>query len=194
MKLAIAPVGSWRHLSFIAHHHLNSPWFLEAQADPSIVLPGVRFTPTFANTEPYLSSSGKWSEVEEWIGWHAYSLPTNMSGCRYCSLANHSKSVRTHVQQVTTQPQTQLTRQSWSALYQNTVETALASSSSKLGLLAQRLQQPGPPLHISIDGTSLHLLQFCVRFGSSVNLLRILCQEPTSQDSRSIHYHGRRWS
>ena len=53
------------------------------------------------------------------------------------------------------QLQTQFSRQSWSALRQNTVETALASSSSKLGLLAQRLKQPGPPVHVSIDRISL---------------------------------------
>jgi hypothetical protein len=56
---------------------------------------------------------------------------------------------------VTLQLQTQLTRQSWSALYDVTIDTALASESSKLGLLARRLQHPGPPLHITIDRISL---------------------------------------
>ena len=43
----------------------------------------------------------------------------------------------------------------WSALYTATLDTALASVSSKLGLLARRLQHPGPPVHITFDGISL---------------------------------------
>ena len=42
LKLANAAVGSLRHLSFIAHHHLNSPWFLAAQSDLNLVVPDVR--------------------------------------------------------------------------------------------------------------------------------------------------------
>ena len=151
LKLANAPAGSWRHLTFIAHHHLNSAWFSAAQSDLNVVLPGVRLIPTFVTTEPYLSSSGKWSEVGEWVSYHAYILPTNMSGCRYGVSSKHQKSVRAHVKYVTSQLQTHLTRQSWSSLYTDTVDTALAGVRViKIGIArtAAAAARPAPAHHV----------------------------------------------
>ena len=157
LKLANAPVGSWRHLAFIAHHNLQSAWFVAAFADLSLVLPGVRLIPTCVGTLPFLSSSGSWSDVGSWVSFHTYALPVNISGLRYCPSENSSmysnvrSPTRKHVRDVSHQLHSHLTREFWSALYNNVVEVALVSEASKLGLLALRLQHPGPPIHFTLD-------------------------------------------
>ena len=153
LKLANAPVDSWRHLAFIAHHHMQSDWFKAAFADVLIILPRVRLIPTMVSTAPYLSSSGTWSDEGEWLSLHAYRLPVNLSGRRYCPVHDDtmSKSVRCHVSRITQQLRTRLTRQHWTQHYDTVIETASASASSKVSLLASRLQQPGPPVHTSLD-------------------------------------------
>ena len=80
VRLANAPAGSWQQLALMAHHNLQTPWFLAACADLAIVLPDVRFVPTMVGSSPYLSSSGSWSDEGEWISILAYSLPRNISG------------------------------------------------------------------------------------------------------------------
>jgi len=159
MKLANAPVGSWRHLAFMAHRHFNSPWFLAAQADLGLVLPGVRLIPTTVGTLPYLSSTSRWSDEGELISIHPYSLPVNANGYKFRPNGDnetlHSTAVRRHVHYVSGQLKKVLSRQAWTKCYNAVIEAATASPSSKLGLLAQRLQQAGPPLHIVLDSIQL---------------------------------------
>ena len=157
VKLANAPAGSWRHLAFIAHHNLQSPWFVATFSDVLLVLPGVRLVPTFVGTEPFLSSSGKWSDFGQWLSLHAYSLPINANGLRYrpperLNLQRKwSSPVRKHAYEISHQLQLTLTREFSSVLYSSVVDAALASESSKLGFLAQRLQSAGLPLHLALD-------------------------------------------
>jgi hypothetical protein len=160
LKLANAPVGSWRHLAFMAHHHLRSPWFAAATADLQIVLPDFRLIPTFVGSQPYLSCSGSWSEEGEWSSLLAYGLPKNVSGLRFCPSGHplHNslrRSIRFHVRRITDQLKLFLARESSSALYQEVASSALSSGTSKLALMAQRLQHPGPPLHIFLDNFPL---------------------------------------
>ena len=156
LKLANAPVGSWKHLAFIAHHHLQSEWFLAAAQDLAIVLTGVRVLPTFVGSSPFLSSSGRWSEFGQWLSYHAYALPTNLDGKCYCPTDCHAAaSIRSHVRQIQQLLRTTLTRQYWTTVYDNIAEAAMASESSKLGVLALRLQHPGPPVHICLDAITI---------------------------------------
>ena len=161
LRLANAPAGSWIHLAFISHHHLNTPWFRDALQDLELVLPSVRLMPTFAGTHPVLSSSGRWSDEGEWVSFHAYGLPRNLSGHRFRPASTgrsdtYSKGVRLHVEYVTRNLRTRLTREFWSETYQDTVTAATASNTSKLTLLSLRLQAPGRPLHFVLDQL-LHL-------------------------------------
>ena len=142
LKLANAPVESWRHLAFIAHHHLQSEWFKAALADLATIFPHVRLMPTMVGTAPFLSSTGSWSEVGEWMSFHAYGLPVNLSGRRYCPAKGTSmtRRVRSHVSRAMQQLHISLTRQHWSQQYDGVIETAIASDSSKMSVLADRLQ------------------------------------------------------
>ena len=140
----------------MAHRHLCSPWFAAATADLRIVLPDFRLIPTFVGSQPYLSCSGSWSDEGEWLSLLAYGLPTNISGLRFCPpdqpLQNSlRRSIRFHVRHITDQLKLLLTRQSSSALYHDVASSALSATASKLAFMAQRLQYPGPPLHIFLD-------------------------------------------
>ena len=75
LKLLNSPAGSWQHLAAIAHNHLQTPWFAAALVDLRLVLPSVRLAPTTVASDPFLSSSGSWSEEGEWMCFHAYRLP-----------------------------------------------------------------------------------------------------------------------
>ena len=153
LKLANAPLGSWRHLAFIAHHNLQSPWFLAARDDLHLILPGVRLIPTCVGTLPFLSSSGTWSDFGVWLSFLSHALPTNTSGHRYCPSNNTAlrAHVRWHVSTVTKQLEIHLIREFWSVCYNNVIQTALSTDSSKVFLLAMRLQHVGPPLHLNLD-------------------------------------------
>ena len=91
------------------------------------------------------------------MSFHAYGLPVNLSGRRYCPAkgASTTRCVRLHVNRVTQLVRERLTRQYWSQQYNGIVEAATASDSSKMVVLALRLQQPGPPVHISLDAVAL---------------------------------------
>ena len=160
LKLANAPVGSWHHLALIAHHHYNTAWFKSALADVALVFPGTRFIPTFVRSEPYLSSTGRWTDEGAWKSFHAQRLPTNISGLRYrpctsgCS-AEDSKSVKFHVKYASKQLNIILVRQMWTEVYDSIISTSHAPESSKLAFLARRLQSPGLPLHLALDLVAL---------------------------------------
>ena len=156
LRLANAPAKSWQHLTFMAHQHLQTPWYTAASADLALVLPQVRCKPTFANSEPFLSSSGRWSDEGEWVSYHAYALPYNLSGCRYRpehSWLNPrlSRAVKLHTKRICQLLQTMLTREMWSSTYNRVMDSATANGSSKVILLAARMQTPGPPLHLALD-------------------------------------------
>ena len=88
---------------------------------------------------------------------HAYILPLNMSGQRCCpAQASHSRSaIPRHVRYVTKQLQQTLARQFWSSQYDIVSLAASASETSKMSMLALRLQQSGPPIHLTLDGFAL---------------------------------------
>ena len=88
---------------------------------------------------------------------HAYRLPVNVSSQRYCpaQAAHVSKAILRHVEHVTRQLQQILVRQFWSSQYDSVLVAATASDTSKMSMLAFRLQQPGPPMHITLDSFAL---------------------------------------
>ena len=132
LKLAHAPVGSWRHLAFIAHHHMQTAWFSEALADLCLVLPGIRLIPIFVDGIPFLSSSGVWSDEDEWLSLLAYGLPISIAGRRFCPQqpsALQVKRICNHVHFTTQKLRTTLTRQHWSTCYESIVEAASSSQS-----------------------------------------------------------------
>ena len=125
-----------------------------------MVLPRVSFLPTVVGTEPFLSSTCRWSEEDEWSSFLACTLPKNMAGCRYRPVeppgpSMHGKSVRRHVARVAGNLRRELTRKWWSDAYEQVVHMATASATSKCTIVAKRLHQPGPPLHIVLDHISL---------------------------------------
>ena len=80
--------------------------------------------------------------------------PTYISGRRFCPASPselQSQRVRTHVRFTTRSLRVALTRQHWSACYESIVEAAIASQHSKVGFLAIRLQQPGLPVHLTLN-------------------------------------------
>jgi len=160
LKLANSPVGSFQQLAFIVHHHLQSPWFLAALNDILTVLPGVTVVPTMVHADPFLSSSGAWSEEGEWLSLHARRLPTNLNGLRYFPKHPQEQSllkqaVQRHVKHVVSLLRTSLLRNMWSQVYQNVLDTCSNTENSKLRLLAARLQSQGPPLHLALDAIAL---------------------------------------
>jgi len=159
LKLANSAVGSWTQLDLIAHHHLQTPWFREALDDLHLVLPGVRCVPTMVQTSPYLSSSARWSEENEWLCVHARALPTDLSGQRFrpcdSEARAYSKQVRAHISYVCKKLRTLLIRKVRSQVYQEVVFSTTNSSHSKSLLLALRLQTPGLPLHLALDAVAL---------------------------------------
>ena len=124
---------------------------------PANRITGCGLVPTCVGTSPFLSSSGRWSEVGDWISLQAHMLPMNMSSQRYCPApsVNISRAIHRHVQYVSKQLQQVLVRQFWSSQYDSVSLAAATSDSSKLSMLALRLQQPGPPVHVSLDGFAL---------------------------------------
>ncbi len=160
LQLANAPAGSWQHLAILAHRHLQTPWFLAATKDLAIILPDTRFVPTVAHTEPFLSSTARWSEEGEWLSFHAYGLPVNMNGQRFRPHGTHMdpelrKVVKRHIKHFVQVLRRRLVQEMWSRVYQSTLDSSTASDSSKLLLLAARLQSPGPPLQVALDAVSL---------------------------------------
>ena len=89
LRLVNAPVGSWSHLALIAHHHLNTDWFRDANADLKLIIPGHFFIPSMIDSQPHLSCSGRWSDDGEWnsgLAFCAYVLwsqvlPARQSPC-----------------------------------------------------------------------------------------------------------------
>jgi len=67
LKFANAPAGSSHHLALIAHHHLRTARFTDAVADVCLASPNVRFVPTMVDTDPFLSSTGYWSDEGAWM-------------------------------------------------------------------------------------------------------------------------------
>ncbi len=63
--------------------------------------------------------------------------------------------IRNHVHHVTQQLRVTLTRQHWTQHYDSIVDAAITSETSKMGVLALRLQHPGPPVHITLDGIAI---------------------------------------
>ena len=161
LRLANAPAGSWMQLALIAHRHLQSTWYTETCADLELVLPRVRLIPTLVGTEATLSSSGYWNDADDWVSFLAYSLPVNIQGHRYRPALGtrgggaHAKSVKAHVQHVIVNLRTELSRQWWSSVYSNIVLASAASDTSKLHVVSQCLQKPGPPLHSILEHLSL---------------------------------------
>ena len=91
---------------------------------------------------------------------HAYALPVNLCGCRYCPEESaqrpaEKRSVQRHLQRLSSLLRDTLTKQYWSRHFADIVETAAASATSKLGVLALRLQQPGQPLQFGLDMISI---------------------------------------
>ena len=130
-------------------------------ADIHLILPRVRLIPTFVDSSPYLSSSGTWSEVGEWLSLHAHTLPKNISGLHFCpremrppTSFNNAQTLK-HIRRVSDKLQLELIRLAHSALHANVIDTASSSQSSELVLFAQRLQHAGPPVHSSLDGIAL---------------------------------------
>jgi len=160
LKLLNSPTGSWQQLAAIAHHHLRTPWFVAALADLHLVLPGVALLPTVAGGYAYLSSSGAWSDESSWLSFHAFRLPVNLNGCRYRPSRSSgdaflSKCVRAHVKHVVHSLRVALLRRKWQDVYEELITSSTASASSKLAILARRLQMPGPPLHMALDAIPL---------------------------------------
>ena len=56
-----------------------------------------------------------------------------------------------HAQEISQQFQQTLTRERSAVLYNNVIDTAVVSESSKLGFIALRLQSAGPPIHLALD-------------------------------------------
>ena len=111
-------------------------------------------------TLPHLSSSGSWSEADEWMCAVAWQLPVNLSGLRFRpqespGQSQYHKNVRQHVARVSERLRVQLARNQWSEVHTNIVQTSSASAKSKCALLAQRLQSPGPPVHLMLDRIQL---------------------------------------
>ena len=155
-----SPAGSWHQLAAVAHHHLKSDWFVAALADSNSVCPGIRVVPTFVGSHPYLSHNGTWSEEGEWLSFHAHRLPVNVSGCRYMPRASGAnpaltKSVAAHIKRIVNLLRVLLARGMWISVYNGVTHSSVASASSKLALLAQRLQSPGPPIHLLLDQVPL---------------------------------------
>ena len=156
LKLLNAPAGSWQHLAAIAHHHLLTPWFRAALEDLHVVFPNVRLVTTFVGAEPFLSSSGSWTDEGDWASFHARRLPVNTGGQRFRPQDSWTdpdlrKITKAHIKRIVSMLRVRLNRDMWSTVYQNVVESSLASESSKMTLVALCLQAPGPPLHIAID-------------------------------------------
>ena len=160
LKLLNAPAGSWKHLAAIAHHHLQTPWFIAALADLRTVFPRVQLVTTLAGTVPFLSSTGSWTDEGDWASFHACSLPRNIDGLRFrpaTSEENESlrRSVRAHIKRVASVLRTSLTRSMWSTVYEQVVSSSTESPTSKMALMALCLQSPGPPLHLALDQVAL---------------------------------------
>jgi hypothetical protein len=160
LKLLNAPAGSWQHLAAIAHHHLQTPWFVAAWKDLLLVFPTVRLVPTLANADPFLSSSGSWSDEGEWLSFHAFGLPVNVGGLRVRPKASWTeprlaKATKFHIKRIVQVLRVKLIREMWSAVYENALESSRTSASSKLTLVTLCLQSPGPPLHLAIDHVAL---------------------------------------
>ena len=155
LKMLNAPAGSWQQLAVVAHHHLQTPWFTDAIADLQLVLHGVSLRPTFVRNDPFLSSTGRWTDEGVWLSFHAHRLPTNMNGCRFRPKGAMDlptrKAVKSYIKQTIHSLRVLLVRRRWSTVYEDVVSTSTSMASSKLTLLAQRLQMPGPPLHLALD-------------------------------------------
>ena len=151
LRLANAPAGSWVHLAIIAHHTLQTPWFVDALKDLELVLPHVRLVPTMVRSEPYLSSSVHWNDEGEWISLHAWCLPCNPNGRRFRPRhgagndENMRKSIKRHITNITQKLRLYLVRESWSSTYEEIVTAATATPNSKLTFLAITSPGPGPP-------------------------------------------------
>jgi len=157
LKLLNAPADSWHHLSVVAHHHLQTPWFLAAYADIAKVLPGVRLMPTMCGPFPFLSSSATWSDEGEWLSLHAYALPRNLQGLRirpHNGGTCQGKAVKSHIKRLVSLLRSRLLQEHGSETFEQ-INEAGARQGSKLALLALRLQVPGPPLHIALDAVML---------------------------------------
>jgi hypothetical protein len=59
--------------------------------------------------------------------------------------------VHRHVHYVSQQLQTRLSREFWTEQYNCVSDAATATLTSKFGVLAQRLQHPGPPVHMTLN-------------------------------------------
>ena len=155
LRLANAPAGSWVHLALIAHHHLRTTWFTDAWHDMQTVLPAVRLVPTCVGSDPYLSSTGFWSDEGEWISLHAYKLPRKLSGHSFRPrepYANeYSQQVKRHIKWLSQKLRTLLVRRAWSETSEDVCTAASTSASPKLTFVALRLEAPGRPLHMVLD-------------------------------------------
>ena len=67
-----------------------------------------------------------------------------------CHNAGLQRAVKTHIKRIVYMLETCLRRDMWSATCQETINSC-TSDSSKLSLLAARLQSSGPPLRIALD-------------------------------------------
>jgi len=167
LRLANAPAGSWPHLAFIVHHHLQTDWFKACLSDICLPCPGVRFLPTFVGPFPHLSCTGSWNDTFSWISYLAFGLPHNFSGARYrppvsAGIDPYEKLVKNHVRQTTHNLRIALKRAACSEIISTIQYTNLSNDDSKLKLLAHRLLQPGPSLDTGLDFIKLpnHLSAF----------------------------------
>ena len=64
-------------------------------------------------------------------------------------------SLNHHLKYITKKLHTTLTRSMWTDVYQSAISAHSSTESSKLTLLCQRLQTPGPPLHMALDSVPL---------------------------------------
>lgn len=114
---------------------------MEVVADLLLVLSGGRLIPTCVGNLPYLSSSGVWTDDDQWLVLYAYGLPCNISGMRFCPAAVTApinRAISNHVRYTTQCLHAVLTRQHWSEHYRSVIDAATDPNASKLGLLTVR--------------------------------------------------------
>ena len=160
LRLIDSPPDSWQHLAIHCSWAVQAPWFVAARADLYIVLPSIVIRSGFDTHtgDPFLYSTGCWTEEGNWSSVHPYRLKTDVLGRRHCTklrqggpAAAERSLIRAHIQQVSRELRRILQRDEQSSLCTRVITRSQTDGFAKSLPLVSHILSPGPPLHTIMD-------------------------------------------
>eukprot|EP00973_Karenia_brevis_P009721 1311658-Karenia_brevis.AAC.1 len=157
LRLIHSPMQSWQHMAFIVQKNMQTDWYKQCLRDLRQVLPQVRLEVGMHTHGLFVFDHGFFDESDFWKSSQPYSFPLDQLGRRHRIRAPRSAddplelAMRKHVKNILSMFRRLLSRQFEAELFWRIRNNVLEAPESKLQLLAVKLVQPGPPLHVVLN-------------------------------------------